>query len=553
MLLSDLMIQDLQTQALVRLVDHLNAPQQELLDALGIDPTQPVPDLAGKMARIRTLKARRFGISTIVAALYFCDTINHRERNTVIAAHTGDSAQEIFAIYKRFAENLPKHKQIPLGRSNTEELFWPTINSRISVATAGAVDVKSGATIHNLHKSEYAKWVGDVESIDASLNIACMYGNIIEETTARGLNHFFDKWQESEAGGNAYNPIFLPWFRDARNQTQPPEGFEKSADEERQAELYSLSDAQIYWYRLQKKEYKHLTAQEFPHNAREAFISSGNPVFDRSMLELWESHVKTVVEVKKPLFETRTDKRRIWGRLRSLHHEGFLKVWEEPDDDLHYLISADPAGGVNRDGKRDACSASAWCFGQFRPFEQVAHVHGHWEPHEFAWIIAELGFWYHEAMLAILKLNHGESVWSTLVHEVHYPANRGNGWGGLYYHNPAEISEKANDLAPEQRTPGWPENGGGKAFMIETLQQMVSDDQMLVNSALTVSQMFRYIHMPGGGMGGEAGSHDDCVSDAACGVAVYRLRGKHAAHSRRTERMPPPQQYGGYGNVYGRR
>ena len=41
-------------------------------------------------------------------------------------------------------------------------------------------------------------------------------------------------------------------------------------------------------------------------------------------------------------------------------------------------------------------------------------MHGHWEPHEFAWIIAELGFWYHEAMLAILKLNHGESVWSTL-------------------------------------------------------------------------------------------------------------------------------------------
>ena len=172
----------------MRLVDHLNAPQQELLDALGIDPTQPVPDLAGKMARIRTPGATFRYLDHRGGFVFLRYDQPSGTQHGYCRPH-GRPAQEIFAIYKRFAENLPKHKQIPPGRSNTEELFWPTINSRISVATAGAVDVKSAQPSTTCTTG--IRQVGrDVESIDASLNIARMYGNIIEETTARGFKPF---------------------------------------------------------------------------------------------------------------------------------------------------------------------------------------------------------------------------------------------------------------------------------------------------------------------------------------------------------------------------
>jgi hypothetical protein len=544
---------------LISLGKNLNAVQTMYLDILteeygpacGFDWRNGIYTLRG--AREDDLKARQEGLSTLWLALFFAQTINTPLTQTVILTDDGARSETLFRIIHRFYKGLSKDKQRPTKYSSKREIEFEDIDSIIAVGTAGSDNVGRGGTVNNLLLSERAFYTDGNETETGILPSIPAGGNVVRETTANGFNEYHIERELEHNGKSVFKPRFFPWYIMPEYRSSVPADFEKTKEEERLAATYELDDEQLVWRRQQATIYKEKMPQEYPTTEREAFIATGNPIFDREMLTIWEQRQKRVQEIAKPLFETRTDRRRLWQRLRTLHNEGYLKVWEEPDEDLFYLVSADPAGGVKRNKQSNFCSASVWAFGHFRPFEQVCHVHGLWEPHEFAWILAEMAFWYNEAMLCPLKLNHGESVWNTLVHEVHYPQNRGNGWGGLYYHNPAEVNEKADDLNPEQRLPGWPEGGGGKAFAVEMTQKYVSEDAMIINSRTTLTQMFQYVHLPGGGMGGENGTFDDCVSDVYCGVAVYHLRGKHAAHARRAERLAPPTTYGGYGNVYGRK
>jgi hypothetical protein len=558
-LLSDLVIAD-EKGRLCKLVK--NPIQVELMRRLGLDPDDPKPDISEMMWRIRVLKARRQGMTTIILGLYFQNTINNPNRRSLSVAHDLEATKTLFEIVTRYHKQLPVHKKRPTARSNQRELYFEDIDSRIFIGTAGTDNLGSGGTLHNVHKSERAKWAGDMKAIralDASIDEAARLGNIIEETTANGINYFFKDWQASERGfteegdKEPYVPIFFAWFDNPLYREQPPADFVRTKEEIVRVETYGIDDAQLQWYRTKKAERKELMPQEYPHTPLEAFVSTGNPVFNREVLTRWNQRLERVQAIAAPRFESVVkNQRKAWSRLRRIEPP-HIKVWEEPLPENFYLVAADPAGGVNRDNKRDFCCASVWAFGLFRPLEQVAQVRGHWEPHEFAWIMAELGLWYYEATLCPLRLNHGESVWSTLVHEVKYPLNRAGGWGGLYYHNPSEISEKTTDTLPEHRTPGFPESGGGKSFMIETLQDFTDEDSIIVNSSQTVEEMFHYIQLAGGGMGGEAGSHDDTVSEAACATAIYKLRGKYARLQQKAREFVPPSSYGGYGNAYGRR
>jgi hypothetical protein len=518
-----------------------NPPQRQLIEEMGLDPNATEFDLNDLKLRIRILKARREGISTIVAALFFIDTYNHYHRNSAVVAHIEDSASEIFNIYKRYYDNLPKEKKIKAQRSGGGELFWQDRDSRITVGTAGSVDIKSGATLHNLHKSEYAKWTGDVAAVDASLNIAARWGNIIEETTAKGRNHFYPKWQASKQRKNAYKAVFLAWFLDPRN-TAPVIGvFTPTAEEAERMERYNLTPEQISWYREQEAESKELTPQEYPDSDRVAFLSSGKPVFNRKKLEQMEAYVETV----KPLAAVRFRRdKESYSRLVREYAADTLKIFEEPRQDLAYLVVNDSASGINNDDDLDYCSTSVYGFGQFSMLSQVAHLYGRWEPHETAWLVYELWKWYHEGMIGVLSINHGTAVLSTLIHQCEVPVNHGLGWGGIYCHNPSDINERRKDLSAEQRLPGYPENKQTKDFMIGSAQEYITEDMVEVNSTITVGQLFTYAHLTAGKTGGEPGSHDDAVSDLACACAIHRLRGNKAklgiGREGRQERRPMP-------------
>ena len=99
--------------------------------------------------------------------------------------------------------------------------------------------------------------------------VADVGGRIIGLSTANGSGNFFHNlWTGAVTGNNNFDPMFFPW----------------SASEDRDESWYEgKKDAMLPWQ----------LAQEYPTSPEEAFVRSGNPVFDLDALEAIEHHVRS--------------------------------------------------------------------------------------------------------------------------------------------------------------------------------------------------------------------------------------------------------------------
>jgi hypothetical protein len=118
--------------------------------------------------------------------------------------------------------------------------------------------------------------------------VADVGGRIIGLSTANGSGNFFHElWVGSQTGNNKFAPMFFPW----------------SATEDRDESWYqSKQDSMLSWQ----------LAQEYPTTPEEAFIKSGNPVFDLDKLEAMSTVVEPGVmgymrETAKRVVEFRED------------------------------------------------------------------------------------------------------------------------------------------------------------------------------------------------------------------------------------------------------
>lgn len=535
---------------------YLDILTEEYKPLCGFDWRNGIYTLRG--IREDVLKARQQGMSTLWLALYFLDTINTPLTESHVYAHDGETTEKLFRVVHRFYDNLPPDKRRPRKFSNRREIVFADTESGIFVGMVGGSALGRGGTVNNAHLSERA-WNDNYAELEVGLLQAIPEaGNVTRETTANGFNEYYEERQRGHSRDSRFVPRFFGWplHKEYRIIGGGVPVSDYTAEETTLAETYNLDAEQLAWRREKMKDLKEKFPQEYPLTEREAFLSSGNPVFDRNLLDSMEKRLEGVKPLPQPSLSyiNKEGKRVIFPRLRAVFAAGELSVWEEPAGDACYLVTADPASGADKDGNLDYCSASVWAFSLHRPLEQVAHLYGRWEPNEFAWLCAELGYWYFDAMICPLRLNHGESMWNTLVHQVEYPQNRGNGWGGLYYHDPTDISEKATPIPPDNRLPGFPEGGGGKSFAVGCAQEYISEEIAVLNSPTTVTQCFQYVYLPGGKMGGEAG-HDDAVSDFYCAAAIHKLRGMKARPAKRRgvrDDWTPPQATGS-GAFQGRR
>ena len=123
----------------------------------------------GKLKRFIILKARQMGFSTFTEGLIFHDTTTNTFKNSMIIAHEDKATQNLFNMSKLYYEELPTALKPMIKYSNGKELVFenptndavekkrnPGLRSKITVATAGTVEVGRSATIHNLHASEVA-------------------------------------------------------------------------------------------------------------------------------------------------------------------------------------------------------------------------------------------------------------------------------------------------------------------------------------------------------------------------------------------------------------
>lgn len=414
------------------------------------------------------LKARQFGVSTACILSQLDECIFNRNFNACILAHEQDAIQKLFRIAKHAYNNLPDLFKPVLARGGGSkyEMIFEEINSKIYC------DLESrGDTINWLHISE-AAFIREQDRMLSTMQTVPINGIITIETTANGMNHFYDSWMDD----NGFKKHFFPWYIypdynipiDRLKLT--PEENELKAMVMKKYSL-ALTDAQINFRRAKIKELKAMFFQEYPEDDQGCFLSTGDAAFDLVIIK---------------------------GLLDQCHEpietDGPIEIFKKFNSNLQYIIAADPAEGIGGD------SSVAVCF-NVNDLEQVAVVrtNSH-DPFEFAHLIYKMSNLYHKGgrpypICAVERNNHGHAVLLELSEHIRYPA--------LY-------SAKDEKL-------GWLTDKVTRPIMLDTFIEGVENRTIKINHPETLKECLTLVEL-NGKVEADEGKHDDCI--IACAIAT---------------------------------
>jgi len=310
------------------------------------------------------LKARQLGMSTVMAIFFLDQMIFNSNKSSAIVADKEDNAKGIFQkislAWKNFDPDLKKLLNIHKTTDSTQMLGFSN-NSSVRVGTT----LHSG-TYQYLHVSEYAPLCKDfpekAEKIKKSaFPTVPQDGFIIIESTAEGENNDYHQMvldamelRDKIVSHNItrlthldYKFFFFPWYESndykLTFQTQEEQDLqlknipltikkhlkntEKHLREILKNPQFSFSDEQKIWYALMAKDLKKRMQEQYPSYPEEAFLSSGNKLFDAEIIK-----GKLSTETQEPK-EVSND----------------LIIYEHPNIRHRYAIGADVAEGLGLD------------------------------------------------------------------------------------------------------------------------------------------------------------------------------------------------------------
>jgi hypothetical protein len=458
----------------------------------------------GIPVRIIILKPRKTGSSTIGAAEIY-HSVRFRPADAKIIAHDIDTTQYLFRICDRFYKQSPTEEQFATEASNRRELIFKQGGS-ITIATAGTKTAGRGSTPLYLLCSEAAYYENAKEVMNSMLNAVpdTPESCVIVESTANGMGgYFFEMWDMAKKGQSAFVPIFLSWKDFPKYSMPVPDSarFEQSlTQKEKQLRAkYRLSLEQLYWRRwvinTKLKGDEDLFSQEFPLDDITAFLTSGRPRFDREAIMSWpiEDPVRGYLEYR----DTYGDKQIVFVPNK----EGWLHVWKRPQPGRDYLAGADVAEGIEiadapADDRYDYSCSDIF---DRHTGEQVAQIHGHFEPDEFGRQLNMLGRWYNTAFIGVERNSNGLTVINELEHQK-YPGHR------IYART---YTPDGGRFSTPQK--GWLTTPVTRPTMINHLAQSIRERALIMHSRETQLECLQFIIKPNGRPEAQTGSKDDRV------------------------------------------
>ena len=209
-----------------------------------------------------TLKARQIGWSTLVAAHQFWLAFFHPDQNIIDLSRTEREAVQLLRKTKYGFSHLPRWMVDRGPRSLVEHqqrMFFGNGSQIVSMPSAS--DPARGESATLIVVDEWAFLPNPEEAWSSIEPVADVGGRIIGLSTANGSGNFFHHlWVGASTGNNKFEPMFYPW----------------SATEDRDDTWYeSKVKAMLPWQ----------LSQEYPTTPEEAFVKSGNPVFDLDVLD----------------------------------------------------------------------------------------------------------------------------------------------------------------------------------------------------------------------------------------------------------------------------
>jgi hypothetical protein len=220
-----------------------------------------------------TLKARQIGWTTLVAAHQFWLAFFKDDQNVIDLSRTEREAVLLLRKTKYGFQHLPQWMTERGPKSIVEHQQRMGFDNGSQITSMpSASDPARGESATLVVVDEWA-FLPNPEEAWASIEpVADVGGRIVGLSTANGSGNFFHNlWVGATTGANKFSPMFFPW----------------SATEDRGDSWYQEKVESMLPWQL---------AQEYPTTPEEAFIRSGNPVFDLDVLDEMTKYFKRGVQ-----------------------------------------------------------------------------------------------------------------------------------------------------------------------------------------------------------------------------------------------------------------
>ena len=382
----------------------LNEVQREFIDTLNQAKEDFEKGIITEISLL-VLKGRQQGFTTLITAYQLACSILNRNFQGFTLADKSDNSEAIFQNKAKFPySQLPEVLQPTEKFNNRRQLLFAKINSSWAVDTA-TKDVGRSRTVNFFHGSECAFWKDGIASIQAALGEAFTKNCIkIYESTANGYNDYQKMW-DSEVHINC----FYEWWKTSEYRINFPsedikQKFVKDIDQKDDwisERLRWLRDEkhldleQLYWYYKKYEAYidKRLIKQEYPCSPKEAFLLSGDNVFDT------EKILARLTRIPKPLkvgyfiydYDGLTIRNIRWVNDRN----GYIKIYQVPDSPevTNYCIGGDTAGDGSDYFTGHVLDAKTGV--------QVAAIKHQFDPDQYTRQMYCLGKYYKNALIGI--------------------------------------------------------------------------------------------------------------------------------------------------------
>lgn len=461
-------------------------------------------DLVQNMGKYScVLKSRQLGITSVSCAMSCWYALNNANVHCILVSYSMESVSVIFDKLKQIYDSLPSQIKLKEVANNRSMLKFSN-NSKVTVCTLGSKEISRGSSLAYAHISEIAFAKQDMVSkqILAIEQALLPNAKIVLESTANGLNEFYNIYQKAENKESLYDGYFYNWIDDEIMFADEYKAFTKRYKALRGAELtvdelepieqtyYGMGATlqQLMWRRLKianssEEQFK----QEYPASPIESFITTGNNLFNAEKLQLEFNQRKSI----KRLTDIPTLPTVLKPYIRS-----YLTVWEEPKRDMDYFCGIDASEGIGQDySVIDIYDSDASQVAQFRSNKV--------QPYEIANIANELCRYYNKALIVCEKASGGHIILDRLRNTYSYV--------GLYK------SKMYDEKGRKFKKIGFINSSKSKPILINNFVEMWENNDMFIRSTATLNEMKTYV-FSNGSMNAERSKNDDCVIASALAI-----------------------------------
>lgn len=453
------------------------------------------------------LKGRQQGFTTLITAYQLACTILNKNFQGFTVADEASNTEAIFQNKAKFPyDQLPEAIKPTEKFNNKRQLLFEKLNSSWQVDTATA-NMGRSRTVNFFHGSECAFWRDGIALIQAGIGEAFTKNCIkIYESTANGFNDFKAMW---DSGTNIN--CFYEWWRTPEYRLNIPtterKEFLSNLKESKEwifDRLRWLKNAkkldlkQLYWYYNKYNNYidKELIKQEYPCTPEEAFLASGNCVFDKEAIIIRIAELKT--PVKQGYFSYKYNGLKITNIKWQDDLNGPIKIYKLPKKNYPYVLAGDTAGEGSDFFTAQVIDNTTG--------EQVAVYKDKVDEVEYTKQMYCLGMYYKEALIGI------ETNFST------YPQLELErlGYKNFYV-------RKVEDTIPDvvKRSFGFKTTSLTRPIILGELKRIVKENIDKINDKDTLEEMLVFIKNDKGREEAQVGYHDDLVMALAI---VYYIR-----------------------------